>query len=111
MVTHLRRPQENQVFDCPSVYIHPHETDPLCVVIINGWPLSIRTDLHFAWLPLSCRRRLMGGSPGRGPPIMEKRPCIYHFLPPFPCPNILVCPPNIFDTSTPVAFVVKFDSR
>ena len=34
-------------------------------------------------------------------PIIEKRPCIYHFLPPFP-PNILVRPPNIFDKSTPV---------
>src|SRR6218665_582634 len=38
----------------------------------------------------------LGGSPGTCPPIIEKRPCIYHFLPHFsPRPNILVCPPNI----------------
>ena len=35
-----------------------------------------------------------GGQPGHMPPIIEKRPCIYHFLPPS-APNILVCPPNI----------------
>src|SRR6218665_2708784 len=43
----------------------------------------------------------LGDSPGTCPPIIEKRPCIYHFLPPFSS-NILVCPPNIFDKSTPV---------
>src|SRR6218665_441903 len=43
-----------------------------------------------------------GGSLSTCPPIIEKRPCIYHFLPPF-APNILVCPPNIFGKSTPVA--------
>jgi len=26
---------------------------------------------------------LGGGSPGKSPPIIEKRPCIYHFLPRF----------------------------
>jgi len=41
------------------------------------------------------------GSPGMCPPIIEKRPCICHFLPPCAPPNILVCPPNIFDKSTP----------
>jgi len=30
-----------------------------------------------------CHRRRLGGSPGTCPPIIEKRPCIYHFLPPF----------------------------
>src|SRR6218665_2027697 len=45
----------------------------------------------------------LGGSPGTCSPIIEKRPCIYHFLPPFAPPNILDCPPNIFDKSTPVA--------
>src|SRR6218665_158992 len=25
-----------------------------------------------------------GGQPGHVPPIIEKHPCIYHFLPPFP---------------------------
>src|SRR6218665_1597000 len=34
-------------------------------------------------------------------PIIEKRPCIYHFLLPS-APHILVCQPNIFDKSTPV---------
>ena len=49
------------------------------------------------------RRRLRGGvSPGTCLPIIEKRSCIYHFLPPFASPDILVCPPNIFDKSTPV---------
>jgi len=42
------------------------------------------------------------GQPGHVPPIIEKRPCIYHFLPPFAPPNTLVCPPNIFDKSAPV---------
>src|SRR6218665_1946183 len=39
----------------------------------------------------------IGGQPGHVPPIIEKRPCIYHYLPPSrnPPPNILVCPPNI----------------
>jgi len=36
----------------------------------------------------------LGGSQGMWPPIIEKRPCVYHFLPTFP-PNILVCPPKI----------------
>src|SRR6218665_1464310 len=39
------------------------------------------------------------------PPIIEKRPCIYHFLPPSAPPNILVCPPNIFGKSTPVSML------
>src|SRR6218665_3797461 len=43
-----------------------------------------------------------GGSLGTCPPIIENCPCIYHFLPPFH-PSILVCPPNIFDKSTPLA--------
>ena|SRR6218665_3741961 len=30
---------------------------------------------------------------GTCPPIIEKRQCIYHFLPPSAPPNILVCPP------------------
>src|SRR6218665_421419 len=30
------------------------------------------------------RRRLGGAARARAPPIIEKRPCIYHFLPPFP---------------------------
>src|SRR6218665_2828811 len=30
-----------------------------------------------------------GGSPGTCPPIIEKRPCICHFLPPLPPPDIL----------------------
>src|SRR6218665_1689347 len=47
------------------------------------------------------RRRLLAGSPGTCPPIIEKCPCIYHFLPYF-SPNILVCSPNVFDKSTPV---------
>src|SRR6218665_3913102 len=42
----------------------------------------------------------LGGCPGTCPPIIEKRLCIYHFLPPF-APQYLVCPPNIFDKSTP----------
>src|SRR6218665_732101 len=41
------------------------------------------------------------GGPGHVPPISEKRPCVYHLLPPFPA-NILVCQPNIFHKSTPV---------
>src|SRR6218665_739895 len=41
--------------------------------------------------------RGLGGQRGHVPPIIEKRPCIYHFL-----PNILVCPSNIFDKSTPL---------
>src|SRR6218665_100895 len=41
----------------------------------------------------------LGCSPD--PPIIEKRPCIYYFLPPL-VPNISVCPHNIFDKSTPV---------
>src|SRR6218665_1069661 len=46
----------------------------------------------------------LGGSLGTCPPIIENRPCIYHFLP----PNILVCPSNIFDKSTPVtAFMTE----
>ena len=45
------------------------------------------------------------GSPGTCPLIIEKRSCIYHFLPPFPS-NILVCPPNIFDKSTPVRWCI-----
>ena len=42
---------------------------------------------------------------GHVPPIIEKLPCIYHFLPPS-APNTLVCPPNIFDKSTPVIAAV-----
>ena len=47
------------------------------------------------------RRRLRGSARAHAP-MIEKLPCIYHFLPPFDPPNILVCPPNIFDKSTPV---------
>src|SRR6218665_327782 len=47
-------------------------------------------------------RRRLRGHPGHVPPIIENRPCIYHFLPSFCPPNILVCPPNIFDKFTPV---------
>jgi len=36
------------------------------------------------------------------PPIIEERPCIYRLLPPSFPTDILVCPPNIFDKSTPV---------
>src|SRR6218665_4074403 len=43
----------------------------------------------------------LGVQPGHVPPIIEKRPCIYHILPPFP--NNLVRPPNIFEKSTPLA--------
>src|SRR6218665_250269 len=50
---------------------------------------------------ISTHRRRLGGSPGTCTPIIEKRPCIYYFLPPF-APNILVCLPNMFDKSTPV---------
>ena len=35
------------------------------------------------------------------PPITEKCPCIYHFVPPS-APYILVYPPNSFDKSMPV---------
>src|SRR6218665_3329834 len=38
--------------------------------------------------------RRLSGQPGHVPPIIEKHPCIYHFLPPFA--------PNIFDKPTPV---------
>src|SRR6218665_1851246 len=50
----------------------------------------------------------LGGSPGTCPPIIEKRPCIYHFY--HLSPSILVFPPNIFDKSTPVLiFIFYFD--
>ena len=42
-----------------------------------------------------------GRQPGHGPPIVEKRPCTHHFYHLLPL-NILVCPPNTFDKSTPV---------
>src|SRR6218665_1339417 len=42
-----------------------------------------------------------GGQPGHVPPIIEKRPCIYHFFYHL-SPNILFCSPNIFDKSMPV---------
>src|SRR6218665_1667559 len=54
---------------------------------------------------LYCIGADFGGIPGTFPPIIEKRPCIYHFLPPF-SPNILVCPNNIFDKSTPVFYCI-----
>ena len=57
--------------------------------------------IHHCKNSLSHRRR---GSPGTCPPIIENRPCIYHFLPPLAPSNILVCPPNIFVKSTPVTF-------
>src|SRR6218665_3086471 len=38
---------------------------------------------------------------GAAPPIIEKRLSIYHFYHLLP-PNILICPPNIFDKSTPL---------
>ena len=47
----------------------------------------------------------LGGQPGHMPPIIEKRRCIYHFFTTLP-PNILVCPPNIFDKSAPVIATV-----
>src|SRR6218665_1163601 len=45
---------------------------------------------------------LGGGQPGHVPPIIEKRPGIYHFLPCTFSPIFWFCPPNIFDKSTPV---------
>jgi|SRR6218665_1099568 len=43
-----------------------------------------------------------GGSPGTCLQIIEKQSCIFHFSSPFASPNILVCPPNSFDKTTPV---------
>ena len=39
-----------------------------------------------------------GKQPGYVPPIIEKRPCIYHFLPPFP-PAFWLAHPTPFMTS------------
>ena len=47
----------------------------------------------------------LGGQPGNMSPIIEKRPCIYHFLTPF-APLLLVYPPNIFDKSMPVTMTI-----
>ena len=55
----------------------------------NAW----FTVMHYH-VQLYTHRRRLSGQPGHVPPIIEKRRCIYHFLPPFA--------PNIFDKSTPV---------
>src|SRR6218665_2088979 len=49
----------------------------------------------------------LGGQPGHVPPIIENRPCVYHFLP----HNILICPSNIFDKSTPVTVFMTERTR
>src|SRR6218665_521153 len=45
-------------------------------------------------IQLYTHRRRLSGQPGHVPPIIEKRPCIYHFSSPFAT--------NIFDKSMPV---------
>src|SRR6218665_3128423 len=50
--------------------------------------------MHY-YVQLYTHRRRLSGQHGHVPPIIEKRPCIFHFLPPFA--------PNIFDKSTPVS--------
>src|SRR6218665_1438336 len=45
--------------------------------VLNAW------ICHCLHEPIYHRCRLWGGSPGKCPPIIEKCPCIYHFLPPF----------------------------
>jgi len=54
------------------------EIDHLRNVCIVRWLESCPVD------SFCLDERLWGGSPGTCPPIIEKRPCIYHFLPPFP---------------------------
>jgi len=60
-----------------------------------------------AWYVVITKGVDFGGQLGAAPPIIEKCPCIYHFLPPF-APNILVCPPNISDKSTPVVITMTY---
>src|SRR6218665_3120052 len=62
-------------------------------------PLTLwKSDLSLPWTDLWHRCRLWGGSPGTCPQIIEKRPCIYHFLPPFAPPIFWFAHP-IFLTS------------
>src|SRR6218665_1887834 len=74
----------------------------IIVLTTNTSPIACICSVHISL----CHRQSLMGQPGHVLPIIEKRPCIYHFLPSFAPPNILVCPPNIFDKSMSVAFAI-----
>jgi len=57
---------------------------------VSFWNISVYIYIDFGGAARAC-----------APPIIEKRPCIYHSLYHL-SPNILVFPPNTFDKSTPV---------
>src|SRR6218665_259184 len=66
---------------------------PPCGIVFHR-PLAIPFSL------LICISVDLGGQPGHVPSVIEKRPCIYHFLPPF-APQYFGLP-QYFDKSTPV---------
>ena len=63
-------------------------------------PRSFAVSGPTLWNSLPVRGVDFGAARARASLIIEKRPCIYYFLRPFP--HNLVYPPNIFEKSTPV---------
>src|SRR6218665_1221029 len=88
---------------CVDIHMGLDPLPPSTCVHLSLIPSTLRVDVIDGWPNCSySHRRRHWGQPGHVLPQQLRNAHAFITLPPSAPPNILVCPPNIYDKSTPV---------